>query len=119
MINFNTNVYARVKIWTEYPVNDESWATVRSEGWLPERHDEHETIFKPNHLIDFFDSGQLSWPYKWAQFDVGYYPRLVYVIVYRNGRHWRHGYEFDYYTGPRLKLETNYDAINAYKRAGY
>ena len=83
MINFNTNVYAKVKVWTEYPVNDDSWATVRSEGWLPERHDEHETIFKPNELIDFFDSGQLSWPYQWAQFDVGYYPRLVYVIVYR------------------------------------
>ena len=39
MINFDTNVYARVKVWTEYPRNDESWATVRSEGWLPERHD--------------------------------------------------------------------------------
>lgn len=119
MINFETNVYAKVKIWTEYPRNNGSWMTVRRCGWLSKRHDEHETIFRPNDLIDFFDSGELSYPYKWGHFDVGYYPRLVYAIEYGNGRHWRYGYEFDYYIGPRLELCTNYDAIRAYEQAGY
>ena len=81
---------------------------------------EHETIFKPNELIDFFDGFRCSpTVVEYAQFDQGYYPRRAYTLDRRNYKWVRYGFEFEYYDGPRLKLETNYSAINAYKKAGY
>lgn len=56
IINFAPTTYARAKVWTEYPKDNnlEYYQTVPENGWSPIRHNEHETIFKPNELIDFF-----------------------------------------------------------------
>lgn len=122
IINFAPTTYARAKVWTEYPINDnlEYYETVPKDGWSPIRHNEHETIFKPNELIDFFDGFRCSpTVVEYAQFDQGYYPKRAYTLDRRNYKWVRYGFEFEYYDGPRLKLETNYSAINAYKKAGY
>lgn len=122
IINFATTTYARVKVWTEYPINDnlEYYETVPEHGWSATRHNEHEDIFKPNDLIDFFD-GFLYSPevVEYAQFKQGYYPKRAYYLDRRDYKWVRYGFEFEYYDGPGLKLETNYSAINAYKQAGY
>ncbi len=122
IINFAPTTYARVKVWTEYPINDnlEYYETVPKNGRSPIRHNEHETIFKSNQLIDFFD-GFLHSPkvVEYAQFKQGYYPKRAYTLDRRNYKWVRYGFEFEYYDGQSLKLNTNYSAINAYKKAGY
>lgn len=106
IINFAPTTYAKVKVWTEYPINDNL--------------EYYETIFKPNELIDFFDGFRCSpTVVEYGQFKQGYYPKRAYTLDRHNYKWVRYGFEFEYYDGPRLKLEMNYSAINAYKKAGY
>lgn len=122
IINFAPTTYAKAKVWTEYPINDnlEYYETVPEDGWSATRHEEHETIFKPNELIDFFD-GFLCSPtvVEYAQFKQGYYPKRAYTLDRRNYKWVRYGFEFEYYDGPKVDMCYNADAIRAYKQAGY
>ena len=122
IINFAPTTYAKVKVWTEYPINDnlEYYQTVPEDGWSTTRHEEHETIFKPNELIDFFDGFRCSPEVvEYAQFKQGYYPKRAYTLDRRNYKWVRYGFEFEYYDGPNVDMHYNADAIRAYKQAGY